>query len=421
MKLSMLENKEKNNLGFTIVELVIVIAGLSILGSFAIPNVLNTLKLNKIEEAKALMNGYASDCLSQKRLESDDQEYRKNARPNGFDNDRLGILGYQVDGNKSKCSNIAIKPKDKNDKFLFPFEFKINDNGVLTKIGTPPNPTTSNKSARNACVGWAGANCGLSAEQLAEIARLEKLARSKSDCISKYRTWLTNGNSGEFKSWDSQNQTCTKKVWAFEGTPVSSSEAVETALKAKYGKACADWKRGKMANKNYKSPKGNSETKNPECGGVPYWFHSGRIFTSKSDWTEEDNRIKKQACINDRNKALSNNKQGKYVYGPTPGPDPCGKVVWLCRGQETTSISAYNTTPCVQEVLERERKQREEAARKKAAEEARKKAEEEKKKKQKEVYKDKYTNQEKKCPDTKPRLCNNPRRAAGRPECKCWL
>ena len=27
----------------------------------------------------------------------------------------------------------------------------------------------------------------------------------------------------------------------------------------------------------------------------------------------------------------------------------------------------------------------------------------------------------KKCPDEKPRLCNNPRRAAGRPECKCWL
>ena len=99
------------------------------------------MKLNKIEEAKALMNGYASDCLSQKRFESDNAEYRKNARPNDFSDERLGILGYQVDGDKSKCSNLAIKPKDKNDKFLFPFEFKINDNGVLTKIGTPPDPS----------------------------------------------------------------------------------------------------------------------------------------------------------------------------------------------------------------------------------------------------------------------------------------
>ena len=36
MKLSMLLNQEYDNFGFTIVELVIVIAGLSILGSFAI-------------------------------------------------------------------------------------------------------------------------------------------------------------------------------------------------------------------------------------------------------------------------------------------------------------------------------------------------------------------------------------------------
>ena len=371
MKLSMLENKENNNLGFTIVELVVVIAGLSILGSFAIPNILNTLKLNKIEEAKALMNGYASDCLSQKRLEPDNDEYRKKATPNGFDDERLGILGYQIDGNKSKCSNIGIKPKDKNDEFLFPFEFKINDNGVLTKIGTPPNPTSANKPARNSCVGWAGTNCGLSAEQLAEIAILEKLYRTQSDCISKYRTWLTNGNSGEFQSWDTQNQTCTKKVWAFEGTPVSSADAVEDALKSKYGKACADWKNSKTANKNYKSPNGKSETKNPECGGVPYWFHSGQIFTSKVDWTEHDNRIKKQACIADRNNALPKNKQGRYVYGPTPGPDPCGKVVWLCRGQETFSVDAYNTTPCVQEELERQRKQKEEEERRRKEEEQR--------------------------------------------------
>ena len=65
MKIS---NTKTNNKGFTIIELVVVIAGLAALGSFAIPNVLNTIKLNRVEEAKAIMNGYASDCLGMFRI-----------------------------------------------------------------------------------------------------------------------------------------------------------------------------------------------------------------------------------------------------------------------------------------------------------------------------------------------------------------
>ena len=34
------------------------------------------------------------------------------------------------------------------------------------------------------------------------------------------------------------NETCTRAVFAFEGIPVNSLEAVEEALKAKYGRAC---------------------------------------------------------------------------------------------------------------------------------------------------------------------------------------
>ena len=33
------------------------------------------------------------------------------------------------------------------------------------------------------------------------------------------------------------------------------------------------------------SPNGAPETKNPECGGVNYWFHSGNIFTTQAAWT----------------------------------------------------------------------------------------------------------------------------------------
>ena len=97
--------------------------------------------------------------------------------------------------------------------------------------------------------------------------------------------------------------------------------------------------------KNSISPNGNPETKNPECGGVKYWFHTGNIFTTQAAWTAHDNLIKEQACIKNRAKALSGKVKGKYTYTPS-GPPPCGKVSWLCNGKEYETLEAYKTTSC---------------------------------------------------------------------------
>ena len=63
-----ISNVNKENKGFTITELIVVVAGLAALASFAIPNVLTSIKLNRVEEAKAIMNSYAADCLSKYRI-----------------------------------------------------------------------------------------------------------------------------------------------------------------------------------------------------------------------------------------------------------------------------------------------------------------------------------------------------------------
>ena len=395
--------------GFTLVELVVVMGVLATLASLAIPNVLNSIKLSKVEEAKALMNAYASDCLGKYRISTDPVKFVNESVPDELDNDKLGTLGYKIDGNKSKCSHVAIKPSSENDNFLYAFDFRISSEGKVLKTATP----SDNPRALNSCKGWAGKNCGLSEAQKAEFERLAAIAKAKSTCLSNYQAWLSKSSSGESVSWDKEKENCTKKVWAFEGTPVSSASAVEAALKAKYGQACTIWRSSKANNTSYISPNGNSETKNPECGGVPYWFHSGQEFTSKAAWTEYDLKLKTQACIQDRNNALSSNKQGEYTYGPIGGEDPCGKKVWLCKGQETTSPEAYNSTPCVKEELERQRLQKEE-------EERKRKEEEEKKRKQKEEYENKKTGEVKKCPDSKPRLCNSAKYRLVLPECECW-
>ena len=92
MKIS--NSKNKYNGGFTLIELVIVIAGLAALASFSIPSFLNSIKLNKIEEAKAIMNAYASDCLGKYRISTDPVEFIEKAAPDQLDNIKLNIFTY---------------------------------------------------------------------------------------------------------------------------------------------------------------------------------------------------------------------------------------------------------------------------------------------------------------------------------------
>jgi prepilin-type N-terminal cleavage/methylation domain-containing protein len=332
-------SKNKDNDGFTLIELVVVIAGLAALASFSIPNFLNSMKLNKIEEAKAIMNAYASDCLGKYRISTDPADFIENAVPDQIDNMRLSTLSYQIDGDKNKCSHVAIKPLNDKEKDIFAFDFRMSSDGKILKTATP----SDNPRFLNSCRGWAGKNCGLSEAQKAEFARLAALAKAESECISNYNQWLADGSTGENVGWDKNKETCTRAVFAFEGIPVNSLEAIEKALEAKYGRACDDWR---ISRRNSISPNGNPETKDPECGGMQYWFHSGNEFTTQADWTEYDNKIKEQACTKDRSDALSQKKSGKYTYGPTPGPDPCGKTVWLCDGAEYNSEADYKTTSC---------------------------------------------------------------------------
>ena len=87
----------KENQGFTLIELVVVLAGLSALAAFTIPNVLNTIKLNRIEEAKALMNSFAADCLGQYRVSTDPVKFVENAFPADLDGEQLLTLGNQIE------------------------------------------------------------------------------------------------------------------------------------------------------------------------------------------------------------------------------------------------------------------------------------------------------------------------------------
>jgi len=338
MDISNIKNEDN---GFTLIELVIVIAGLATLMSFSIPNFLNSMKLNKIEEVKAIMNGYASDCLGKYRLSTNPVDFIENSSPDQLDNTKLSTLGYKIDGDKNKCSHLAVIPLNDKEKDLFAFDFRMSSDGQVLKTGIP----SDNPNFLNSCRGWAGKNCGLSDAQKAEFARLAALAKAKAECLSNYNQFLSDKSTGTDFSWDNSNESCTLKVFAFEGIPVNSEEAIKKALDAKYGKACLEWRLTKR-NSNAVSTNGEPDTKKPECGEGKFWFHSGKEFTSQSDWNEFDNQLKKQACQNDRSNKISQKKSGQYTYGPGTNPSPCGVTAWLCNGTEYTSNADYLNTSC---------------------------------------------------------------------------
>ena len=332
-------NKKNKNSGFTLVELVVVVVGLAALSSISIPSVIKYVKSNRLEEAKALMNSFAADCLINYRMSNNPTDFIKNYTPDQLNNSKLSSLQYQIDGDKSTCENVSIKPLNENENDLFPFDFRMYSDGRIVKTAKP----SGNPSYLKSCKGWAGNNCGLTEAQETEFARLKELAAAKDDCNSKYYSWLSAKSSGEYSAWDSNKENCTRRIFAFEGMLVSSLEAVDEAQNQKYGEACLKWRK---TTKDSLFTDEGAQTINPECGGVNYWFHSGNEFTTKAAWTSYDNQIKKQACEKNRIDALNQGQNGKYTIGPDGGPSPCGQVVWLCNGEEYTSKSDYETSSC---------------------------------------------------------------------------
>lgn len=322
--------------GYTFLEIVVVVAILSILAGISMPAFFNLIKSARIDQAKSVLNSAIAECLQNYRI---DPTNGANSVVTTQGLATLDQAGYQVATGKNTCGDFMLTPKDPNETYLFPIGFMVRG-GKVTKLATP----ASDRSSEAACKSWG--TCGVPPELQAQWDALAKIEADKKVCEDKFWTWLRLPSSGSSVRWDNTTNTCTSVVWAFEGTQQPDQAAYEAAIQRKYGEICVQ----KIAAEKTKSP---PTTGGPiqitECGPREFYFCLGDDKGSLDAMNACIAANAEAKCIADRELVRLKGPNGKY--GPVPGPGACGDVVWRCDDPVlgkvmVTTEAAYLQTTC---------------------------------------------------------------------------
>ena len=217
-----LEGNHSIKNAFSLVEIVIVIAVLSVLSAISLPNILNTIKSNRIEEAKILMDSYAAECLKEFRLGKD----LSTISPLTFSEKKINALGFKKSSN-SKCNRFSIEPSNINDNLYFQMDFRIgSESGTLVKTATP----SSNSSGSNACELWAGDLCTTQGNLKTNWDNIFDNESKKAKCEEAFFSWRNSQPSGKSNRWDDSAKACSKKVWVHK-IYITDSEAKYQEIK----------------------------------------------------------------------------------------------------------------------------------------------------------------------------------------------
>ncbi|HBU37493.1 MAG TPA: hypothetical protein DEB70_06770 [Planctomycetaceae bacterium] len=375
---------------FSLLELVAALAVISALTTIATVGlngkggIVGQIKFANIDEAKALLNSAAADCLQKNRVNKDDKDLIDEEI---ISDKRIDSIGFKINkaDKADKCSYFQLIPKDEDDDIRFPIGFSVID-GSLSKFA---NPTSTDEKSISSCERWAGVNCkqGECLKKLAEWKT--KIKAEKNKCETSYTNWLSGGTQPPmFTRWNPRadegcpakptsdctetsfisdtctTQGCNREVWGLDGKFVGfTREDYSRALEEKYGQACTEWVANKKKAKYTNSPQ-NLPQKLKECGEQEFWFYKGIDLGSKEEFDkricsdnlevakktsgkrtvqgcgnqtyyfcentikDSEREYKECSCKNEKFKKAQENKNGAFKTQET-GAEGCGDF-WIC-------------------------------------------------------------------------------------------
>lgn len=294
--------------GYTLIEVVTTVVIIGILAGISVPRIGNIIAQSRIDEAKALLNTAAADCLQKSRLNDSDKDLVDEAI---MSDKRLYTTGFKIDksNDADKCSYFQLIPTDKNDTIRFPIGFSVSD-GALSKFASP---TSTDQGSIRSCEQWAGVNCRQDESLKKLVDWKNSIAAEKTKCEADYAGWLQAGTTPlQYQRWNPnaeagcpsrppsdgsesyKTDTCTtngcnRTVYGLDGEFVGfKRKDYDQALEKKYGKACTEWIENKKLEKYTNNPQDRPQELDPQCGSQKFWFYKGLDVGTKEEF---DKRI----------------------------------------------------------------------------------------------------------------------------------
>jgi len=332
---------------FSLLELIVVLAGLGILASLAIPNFIKYLQFAQIDEAKSLLNTAASECLQELRRSSDDswknfQPEALKARKSATEGGLPALPGnYQYQDGKDTCEEVQIYDPAGGDTIFPMLRFRIDASGRVFK-----DSQYFNDESKTACESWG--NCGGS-----ESA--DYLIQCKADqaaCDANYSSFIANQKDGgpwEVGKWqgtckwpaDNAAGCVTTKIWTFEGAAVSSQADYDKKYADRFGQQCLDSKQSAIDNFN---PKGYGTVNLPECNLYESYYDGVQLDCNDASdcataYAAAQEKDLQEQCLAAENAWKISGVNGKFSeVGCT--------TKWQCSGVIYSTQADYDASSC---------------------------------------------------------------------------